>query len=92
MGEQDEIHGDNFSAKGPQSVAKDRGSVVYQGVPLEDYTRAIREEERANMRAERLAEHLKELQECFREIRADELADQAAYLELEILLFKRIKI
>ncbi len=43
------------------------------------------------MRSERLAEHVKEPQECFREIRADELGDQAAYLQLEIL-FKRIKI
>lgn len=91
MSEQTEVHGDNFGSKGTQSVAKDQGRVVHKGVPLEDYTRAIREETRAAMRAELLAEHVKELQECFREIRAGEPVDQATYLQIEILL-RRTKI
>jgi hypothetical protein len=91
MNDQTEVYGDNFGSKGTQSVAKDQGRVVHKGVPLEDYTRAIREETRAAMRAELLAEHVKELQECFREIRAGEPVDQATYLQIEILL-RRTKI
>lgn len=85
MSDQTEVHGDSFGSKGTQSVAKDQGRVVNKGVPLEDYTRAIREETRAVIRAELLAEHCKELHECLSEIRAGEPVDQVTYLRIEIL-------
>ena len=91
MSEQTEVHGDNFGNKGSQSVAKDQGRVVHKGVPLEEYTRAIREETRAVIRAEQLVEHLKELEKCFREIRAGEPVEQTTCIKIEIL-FSRAKI
>lgn len=91
MNDQTEVYGDNFGSKGTQAVAKDQGTVIYEGVSAEVYAQAIREETRAAMRAERLAEHLKELQECFREIRAGEPVDQVTYVQIEILL-RRTKI
>ncbi|MCI5163493.1 MAG: hypothetical protein D3917_16020 [Candidatus Electrothrix sp. AX5] len=86
MGGQDEIHGDNFDAKTSQTVAKDQGTVICNGIPAEVYAQAVREETRATMKAERLSEHCKELHECFREIRAGEPVDQTTYLQIEILL------
>ncbi|WPD22193.1 MAG: hypothetical protein SD837_18550 [Candidatus Electrothrix scaldis] len=86
MSKQTEVHGDNFGSKGTQAVAKDKGTVIYEGVSAEVYAQAIREETRATMKAELLAEHVKELEECFREIRAGEPVDQAIYVQIEILL------
>ncbi|WYD79805.1 MAG: hypothetical protein V8K32_10870 [Candidatus Electrothrix gigas] len=86
MSKQTEVHGDNFGNKGTQAVAKDKGNVHINGPPWEEYTRAIREETRAAMKAELLAEHVKELEECFRKIRAGEPVDQATYVQIEILL------
>ena len=86
MSERTKVHGDNFGSKGTQAVAKDKGTVIYEGVSAEVYAQAIREETRATMRAELLAEHVKELQKCFRDIRAGEPVDQATYVQIEILL------
>ncbi|MCI5151112.1 MAG: hypothetical protein D3916_17305 [Candidatus Electrothrix sp. MAN1_4] len=88
MSEQTEVHGDNFGSKGTQAVAKDKGTVIYEGVSAEVYAQAIREETRAVMKAERLAEHCKELRDCFKEIKAGEPVDQTTYLQIEILLSK----
>jgi hypothetical protein len=86
MSDQTEVHGDKFDSKGTQAVAKDKGTIIYEGVSAEVYAQAIREETRAAMKAERLAEHCKELHECFREIRAGEPVDQVTYLQIKILL------
>lgn len=91
MSEETEVHGDNFGSKGTQAVAKDKGTVIYEGVSAEVYAQAIREEARAAMRVEQLTEHCKELHECLKEIRPGEPPDQVTCLKIEILR-KRSKI